>query len=204
MAKGGDGPGVFINCPFDSEYGDFFDALVFTVIRCGFVVRCTKEIRDSASIRIKKIVELIRESALGIHDLSRIDPDEGSGLPRFNMPFELGLFIGACEFGDDDTQKHCLILDKEQYRYQAFLSDIGGQDISAHNGELDELIREVRDFLRTHTKGRHISGGATIGEEFGRFRRELPRICEELDLEPDRLTFADYSHVVATYLAGDA
>jgi len=28
---------VFINCPFDAEYGPTFDAIVFSVACCGFI-----------------------------------------------------------------------------------------------------------------------------------------------------------------------
>ncbi len=49
-------------------------------------------------------------------------------LPRFNMPLELGIFLGAKRFGSQkQKQKNGLILDREKYRYQSFCSDIAGQ-----------------------------------------------------------------------------
>ncbi len=33
---------VFINCPFDEKYNPIFNAILFTVRRCGFVLRCAK------------------------------------------------------------------------------------------------------------------------------------------------------------------
>ena len=55
--------------------------------------------------------------------------DETNRLPRFNMPLELGLFLGAKSFSDEPRQKkkRCLILDSNPYRYQKFLSDIAGR-----------------------------------------------------------------------------
>ena len=50
-------------------------------------------IRDSFDW--KKICQLILESPYGIHDLSRIELDPSTQLPRFNMALELGLFLGA-------------------------------------------------------------------------------------------------------------
>ena len=50
------------------------------------------------------------------------------------MPLELGIFLGSKKYGDKKNKtKVCLVIDKEQYRYQIFISDIAGQDIKSHN-----------------------------------------------------------------------
>jgi hypothetical protein len=90
---------VFINCPFDTDYDEIFNAIVFAVHRCGFVLRCAKEFGDSDSIRIHTIVSLIEQSKYAIHDLSRVTLSKTGQLPRFNMPLELGIFIGCGYFG---------------------------------------------------------------------------------------------------------
>lgn len=46
---------VFINCPFDNEYQPIFEAVVFTVVACGFTPRCALEELDSGTVRLKKI-----------------------------------------------------------------------------------------------------------------------------------------------------
>jgi hypothetical protein len=48
---------------------------------------------------LDKICRIIRECPYSVHDISRTELDAGSGLPRFNMPFELGLVLGAKRFG---------------------------------------------------------------------------------------------------------
>ena len=57
------GPGyedsVFVNCPFDEEYEELFDAIVFAVHDCGFVARCALEAIDSGEARIDKILAII-------------------------------------------------------------------------------------------------------------------------------------------------
>jgi hypothetical protein len=64
----------------------------------------------------------------GVHDISMTELDRLTGLPRFNMPLELGLFLGAHRFGSkDQRRKVALILDRERYRCQAFISDIAGR-----------------------------------------------------------------------------
>ena len=72
---------------------------------CGFQVRCTKESPDSSGVRIHKIYKLIRESRLGIHDLSRTELDCTTNLPRFNMPLEFGIFLGAKYMGDGQQRR---------------------------------------------------------------------------------------------------
>lgn len=91
--------GVFINCPFDARYRKLFLATVFAVFDCGFLPRCALEIEDGGEERIRKIKRIIRECRYGIHDISRVELDSKSRLPRFNMPLELGLFLGARNTG---------------------------------------------------------------------------------------------------------
>lgn len=123
---------VFINCPFDSGYQPIFRAIVFAVYDLGFVARCALEDDDSGEVRLVKIHRMIEECRFGINDLSTVTLDTVTGLPRFNMPLELGLFLGCKRFGpESQSRKRTLILDSEQYRYRQFISDIAGQDIRA-------------------------------------------------------------------------
>jgi len=135
---------VFINCPFDSTYQEFFMAIVFTVKKLGFIPRCALEEINSAEQRIQKIKRIITECQYGIHDISYTELDEVNQLPRFNMPLELGLFLGI---HDNSSNISALILDKERYRYQKFISDIAGQDIKSHSGDIKILIKAIRDWL---------------------------------------------------------
>ena len=105
---------VFINCPFSDDYREHFRAIVFTVIRSGFTPRCARERDDAGEVRYEKICRIIGECAFGIHDISKTELDAGTGLPRFNMPFELGLFLGATKYGSRSVKrKATLILDRE-------------------------------------------------------------------------------------------
>ncbi len=119
---------VFINCPFDSSYKRIFDATVFAVFDCGFVARSALEIIDTGEVRLEKILRIMDECRFGYHDISRTELDEANGLPRFNMPFELGLFLGITRRKKTTS---CLVVDRDKYRYQKFLSDISGQDIAS-------------------------------------------------------------------------
>jgi len=112
---------VFINCPFTDDFRPLFQCAIFTVLLCGFLPRSALEAGDGSEVRMDKITRLIKESQYSIHDLSAVQLDAFNALPRFNMHFELGMVI-------------CL-------------SDIAGQDLSAHNGAPRRISRIIRTWL---------------------------------------------------------
>ena len=94
-----------------------FDAIGFAVHDLGFTARCSLEEDDGSEFRSSKIEWIIEECAFGIHDLSAVALDMATGLPRFNMPLELGLFLGCKRFGSgNQRKKRSGILDSEPYR----------------------------------------------------------------------------------------
>jgi hypothetical protein len=194
---------VFINCPFDESYLPLIEALVFAIHDCGYIARSALEAEDSGEVRIDKIVKIISDCRFGIHDISRTELGHKSGLPRFNMPFELGLFFGAKRFGSKiDKHKVCLILDREQYRYQRFCSDIAGQDIQAHEDNPKTAIRVVRNWLRNTSRNSQASipGGNMIASRFSQFQDELPLLCDNLNIQRSELVFNDYTTLIAEWL----
>ncbi|MFL6232459.1 MAG: hypothetical protein ACJ76N_04940 [Thermoanaerobaculia bacterium] len=191
---------VFINCPFDPRYKHFFEAIVFAVFDCGFQPRCALEIDDGGQIRIEKIFGIISECKLGIHDISMTELDESTDLPRFNMPLELGIFLGAKRYGrGEQREKVCLILDRDHYRYQKFISDISGQDIRAHNGDLKLVIPIIRNWLRSSTPRTTLPGGDKVAYRYEVFRAELPTMCEEAQMLESELTFSDYAWLISEW-----
>jgi hypothetical protein len=194
---------IFVNCPFDSQYKRLFHALVFTIHECGFWARCALEVEDSGEERIRKIKRIIRECRYGIHDISRVELDAVHQLPRFNMPLELGLFLGAQEYGDQEQARKCsLVLDTEHYRYQKFCSDIAGQDIRAHDGQPARLIAAVRSMLSTALDGRaRIPGPAAIQKRYTEFRAYLPVIGRQMHVRLSELQFVEYQVFVEEWLA---
>lgn len=193
---------VFINCPFDPAYRPLFEAVTFATYDCGFHPRSALEVDDSTQVRIAKIHGIIRQCRLAIHDISRTQIDGTTRLPRFNMPLELGIFLGAKEFGSREHRKKAgIILDTDPHRYQKYISDIAGQDIRAHGRKPDEAIRQVREFLSTHCEpGVILPGGDKIVERYRRFRRGLPTTCSELHLDPQKLNFRDLGILIVSWL----
>lgn len=192
---------VFINCPFDDEYQQLFYAMIFTIYNCGYFPRCAMEIEDGGETRISKIFNIISGCKFGIHDISRTELSEGNGLPRFNMPLELGMYLSAKRFGDKKQKiKTCLVLDREQYRYQIYISDIAGQDIRSHDNDPLVLIPIVRNWLRNQSGRTTIIGGAEICQRYEVFVEVLPQLCEELQLTIDELIFNDYRTITEEWL----
>lgn len=172
---------VFVNCPFDAEYRPLFRALVFTIEFCGFQTRCALEADDSGETRAEKLLRIVRESQFGSHDISRTESN-AEGLPRFNMPYEFGLFVGF-KAGGTATQakKVVLVLDREPYRYQKFLSDIAGQDIRHHKNDQALLIAEVRAWLQNQLgHRRQLPGGEYIADRYGEFQADIPALLVAL------------------------
>jgi hypothetical protein len=158
--------------------------------------RCERENDDGGEVRIDKICRIIAESRYGIHDISKTEPDPGSILPCFNMPLELGFFLGARRFGGSKHMlKKSLILDRQMHRYQKFISDIAGQDIHSHYGEVGQLIEQVATWLRDAAQDLDVPGGRAVAAEFKRFRADLPGIAASKRSEQDELTFKDLTAI---------
>ena len=195
---------VFVNAPFDDAYAPLFDALVFAIMACGYRVRCALEEDDSGNIRLDKLVALIRESPRSIHDLSRIELGDND-LPRFNMPFELGMAMGAKRFGGRSQRGDRIkIMVAEPYRLPAYLSDLGGNDPTAHHSDPTAVIRIVRNYLHRTPHGGILAGPARLTRDFERFRAELPDIAERIEFEPNEIgglkDYPTYQWCVAEFL----
>ena len=191
---------VFLNCPFDNDYKELFNAILFTVHRCGFILRCSKEYDDTSKIRINNIIQLIDESKYSIHDISRVGLDAHNDLPRFNMPLELGIFIGALHLGQKrHREKEYLIIESDQYRFKEFISDISGQDIKAHNDDPKKVVKCVRDWLTKRTN-EVIPSASIISKEFEEFKNNLPDLCKTVKWVESELTFEEYSSLVTNWL----
>jgi len=105
---------VFINCPFDTDYQPKLEAITFAVYRCGFYPESALSEDNALDNRLTKIEDLLSKCKYGIHDISRVELNL-HGYPRFNMPFELGLFFGARKFGNKvQKSKNALIFEKNR------------------------------------------------------------------------------------------
>jgi hypothetical protein len=145
---------VFVNCPFDDDYGPMLRPLLFTIISLGLRPRIALESLDSGEPRIEKVLRLIRESRFGIHDLSRMEATRRNEIFRLNMALELGIDFGCRRFGGRALNgKRCLILESKRYRFQAAISDLSGSDIGTHDDQPMRIVSVVREWLRDEAQG---------------------------------------------------
>jgi hypothetical protein len=92
--------------------------MCFAIFACGFAPRCALDESDSAVVRFVRILDLIAACDLSIHDISRVELDRYSGLPRFNMPLELGADLALRLKGPAaQRRRRILMLDTEPNRY---------------------------------------------------------------------------------------
>jgi hypothetical protein len=203
---------VFINCPFDSAYAPLFEAMVFAVIACGCQpISALAEI-DSGTVRIDKIRRLIRGCRLAIHDLSRVELSGSSPrtagaralLPRFNMPYELGLDVGCRYYGTGRVKrKKLLVLDARRHRYHRFISDASGQDILCHGNSPPRLIARVREYLRVNVSRLDVPGELFIMRSFQGFGEKLPEFCRLRGLNRKNLLYVDYVKMAKDWVEAD-
>jgi hypothetical protein len=182
---------VFINCPFDTHYTKNFEAIVFSVYRCGFFPVSALSEDNALDNRLYKIEKLIENCRFGIHDISRTELN-AQGFPRFNMPFELGIFFGAKRYGKkEQTKKNALIFERTKLTYLNYFSDLRGVDIKAHDDNPLTIIYQIRDWLRTSSKRTSIPGHVKLKNDFENFQSQMPVILSKLGLQREMLTFND-------------
>lgn len=200
MKKGKYKEQVFINCPFDDKYIKMFRATIFTILDCGFVPRCSLEVSDATEFRLRAIIDLIKQCKYGIHDLSRVEIDKESNLPRFNMPFESGVFYGAKYFGTGQQgNKNCIILERKKYRYQKFISDLSGIDIADHNNQINRVVRVIRNWLATSSTAR-LSEPQHILLRYRKFNNAFRRACKKNKTDVNGMPFVDLTRNMSDWL----
>ncbi len=187
---------VFINCPFDNDYLPLLQAIAFAVIDCGFSPRLAIQ-EVNGRLRLEKMIALMRESRLSIHDISRLPTTPGE-LPRFNMPFECGLFIGLKESGaEQHLDKQFLVLDAAAHQHQKTMSDVAGLDPKVHGNDARKVIDAVRHFLaselrRQTPRQESAPGGASIWQRYQRFLGDLPGAVTRVKLTAGEILSFEY------------
>lgn len=196
MPSPGYNDSIFINCPFDIDYHPLLRAIVYTIYRCGFLPQTALNEDNALQNRLSKIEKCIENCRYGIHDISRTEKSP-NGLPRFNMPFELGVFFGAKRFGNKHQKnKNAIIFDKERYRYQQYISDLNGVDIKAHNNDPFILIRSLLNWLNTASRRSTIPTYSILSSDYRKFTAALPSIADKLGFIVDEIPFNDYCLIV--------
>ena len=139
---------VFINCPFDNEYAELFDAILFATVCCGFMPRSALETGNVGEPRLERVIQAIFSSRYSIHDLSRCTGEGTENFARFNMPLELGIAM-ARRYMTTDEDHEWLVLAPKGHAYMRFVSDLAAYDPAMHDGSVDDVVFAVMPWLAT-------------------------------------------------------
>lgn len=117
---------VFLNIPYDLQFQDLYIAYIVGLTQLGMDVTAT--LAHPNQDRLAKIIELIEKCKFSIHDLSRIESSKG--IPRFNMPLELGIALYRSTKATHDVY----VFESKAFRAQRSTSDINKLDPRIHAG----------------------------------------------------------------------
>ncbi|MBZ5521843.1 MAG: hypothetical protein LAP21_06345 [Acidobacteriia bacterium] len=137
---------VFLNFPYDEQFGRLCLAYICGVACFGLVPRATLEIPGNR--RLDRIIALIQSCPFSLHDLSRVQLDRVKPrTPRFNMPFELGLAIARDKLSAGEHSWY--VFEAMNRRAEKSLSDISGTDVYIHGGTVRGVLRQLSNaFIR--------------------------------------------------------
>lgn len=147
--------------------------LLFTIVYFGFEPRIATETSDSGSLRLLKIIDLIKSSQFSIHDLSRLRAKKINDYYRLNMPFELGIDLGLRIENEIFSDKKALILETDRYEYLKAISDINGFDIKSHSDDSENLIYCLRSWFSETAGLRDLNSSSKIFADYILFNRYL-------------------------------
>ena len=170
---------VFLNIPYDDKFDRLFLAYIAGISAFGMVPRATLEITDS-SRRLQKILKLQRSCQYSVHDLSwvRRDPPKPS-VPRFNMPFELGLCV-ADNNRRQSQKQNWFVFEAEAHRLDRSLSDLSGTDPRIHGTTVQGVLGGLCNIFRRPGKQPSVPQMMQI---YRRLRREQAEILKRAGSE---------------------
>jgi hypothetical protein len=133
---------VFLNIPYDSAFEDLYTAYIVGLTQLGLRIHVALAVPNQG--RLATIIELIEQSEFSVHDLSRVEVSHG--VPRFNMPVELGLALYRSHAAKG---KHSVfIFETRAHRAQRSTSDVNAIDPQIHKGTPKGLMSALRNIFR--------------------------------------------------------
>jgi hypothetical protein len=139
---------IYINCPFDGNYSSLLDAVVLSILGCGFLPRIAFEDGSSDELRINRIISALISSRYSFHDLVRCQGEGFSNLSRFNMPLELGMALGIKSIlAKDDIKHEWFAVVPSHHDYSEYASNLKGYDLKRYDGSEQDLIYKIMCWL---------------------------------------------------------
>lgn len=160
---------VFINAPFDRRYERLFVAVITALTAHGFRPRSLLELPATA-VRPDRLLAVIRERA-SIHDLSRVTRSGPDRVPRFNMPFELGLAVAVARAKRHDW----FVFEARPFRLQTSLSDLNGFDPLIHEDDPVGVLRAVSNAFSSRDRNVRLPALVLAFEAMQKISRKLEK-----------------------------
>jgi len=132
---------VFLNIPYDKPFQDLYLAYIVGLTQLGLKPNASLAVPNQG--RLETIIRLIERSHFSIHDLSRIESSKG--IPRFNMPVELGLALYRSHASRG--RHRVFVFESKAYRAQRSTSDINGIDLQIHGGKPKGVMAGLRNLF---------------------------------------------------------
>ena len=163
---------VFLNIPFADSHEFLYISLIAGLVALRLNPRCVLEIPPQQS-RLQRLYQLIASCPYSIHDLSYVRLSRtGHRVPRFNMPFELGIAV-AVALTEQDAEAHQFrVFEARPYRVQQSLSDLLGHDPYIHRGCADGVLESLLDVFSHLRKAPELVEMRRLCRDLRRFRRE--------------------------------
>jgi hypothetical protein len=133
---------VFLNIPCETAFEDLYLAYFVDLTRVGLRISATLAVPNQG--RLDAIIDLIEQSDFSAHDLSPIELSHG--IPRFNMPVELGLALYRSRI--TRGRHRVFIFESRRYRAQRSASDIIGIAPQIHCGTPRGLMSGLCNIFR--------------------------------------------------------
>ena len=163
---------VFLNIPFADSHEFLYVALIAGLVAFRLNPRCVLEIPPQQS-RLQRLYQLIASCPYSIHDLSHVRLSRtGHRVPRFNMPFELGIAV-AVALAEQGAKAHQFrIFEARQYRLHQSLSDVLGWDPYIHRACADGVLEALLDAFPDLPEAPDLTDLRRLCKDLRRFRRE--------------------------------
>jgi hypothetical protein len=136
---------AFLNVPFDAQFEPLFLAFIAGLSGFGLLPQSVLQIPGSHR-RLDRLTNLISTCEYSFHDLSRVELDrKRPQVPRFNMPFELGLAVGWEKHGGQPHQWYAF--ESKPHRALKSLSDLNGTEFYIHDNRPIGIFRCLTNAL---------------------------------------------------------
>lgn len=158
---------VFINAPYQAspKYEGRFISIIAATVALGMEPRAAAQIPENSKGRLDRIIHLISECTHSIHELS-----PPPGLPRFNMPFELGI---AVAINRTNSKHQFVLLESDSNRLQKTLSDLRRYDPYIHENTYDSVIAKTLEAFYVKDRKVHAREVSKVAKKVRKVAPEL-------------------------------